>query len=513
MGQTAPLFTSSFDMKMTKTKKIIMLMGLLVFAVILIPIILICFAFGLAPQYDESFYGGMKIKYNRLKSIEKSKIVVIGGSSVAFGLRSDIMENELKMPVVNFGLYANLGTKYMLDVAKDYIKEGDIVIIAPEQNSQALSLYFNAEAVWYTADGNYGVLSDVAGDNFGDMAKEFLSFVSGKFGYWQSGGKPCPDGVYNVHSFNNYGDIEYARPYNIMTNYYDAGMAISFKQDVIGKDFINYINAYGKDIISKGATVLYSFCPMNIDALDEESDDKTQKQYYDYLTSELNFPVIGSPETHLIDSNWFYDSNFHLNDAGAVYYTTLLAQELKAEINDFTPILTDVPEMPQKPVHDDSVQGTISQDLMDASKIFNLGGVTITSSNGEVLLTGSWTIKGLTEYGSTLKDITIPDSLAGLPVTGISDECFMDNDVITSITFGVNISFVGRDVFKNCHSLRAIYITSLDPDTYHPALDIFDGLADCAFYVPQEVYTSQYVPNYFWGALGRDRLKAYSLSK
>ena len=34
------------------------------------------------------------------------------------------------MPVVNFGLYANLGTKYMLDIAKDFIGKDDIVIIA-----------------------------------------------------------------------------------------------------------------------------------------------------------------------------------------------------------------------------------------------------------------------------------------------------------------------------------------------------------------------------------------------
>lgn len=495
---------------MNKTKKIILLMCLLIFAIVLIPVILICFAFGLAPQYDESFYGGMKIKYDRLRNVQDKKIVVIGGSSVAFGLRSDIMEKELHMPVVNFGLYANLGTKYMVDVAKDYIKEGDIVIIAPEQNSQALSLYYNAEAVWYTADGNYKVLSDISSKNIGDMAKSFLTFTSGKFGYWQSGKKPCPDGVYNVHSFNEYGDIEYKREYNIMNNNFDNGMLISFDKSVIDTEFIDYLNTYKKDLSNKGAIVLYSFCPMNISALSEESTEDMQKQYYDYLTEKLNFPIIGNPETHLMDSEWFYDSNFHLNDAGAVYYTTLLAQELKAEINDFAPILTKVPEKPQKPTDEEnSSQGAISQDLTEASRIFNLSGVTVMSVNGEVVLKGVWAIDSLTEYGMTLEEIVIPDTLAGLPVMNISDECFKDNTIVTKIVFGKNISSVGRRAFENCTNLRGIYISSLDPDIYHPTSDIYEGLEDFAFYVPQEVYASHYVTNYFWGALGRDKLKPY----
>ena len=166
-----------------KLKKILITIAVIAFFLLLIPIILICFAFGLPAQYDMSFYGGMKIKTDRLNSVQDKKIVIIGGSSVAFGVRSDLMEQELGIEVVNFGLYANLGTKYMLDVAKDSINEGDIVIVAPEQNSQSLSTYFNGEAVWYSADGNFGLLNKVPWSDKGELFNSFLKFVSGKFGY------------------------------------------------------------------------------------------------------------------------------------------------------------------------------------------------------------------------------------------------------------------------------------------------------------------------------------------
>ena len=179
-------------------KKRIAFISLTITTIILIPVILIVFAFGLSPQYDKSFYGGMAIKYDRIKNISDRKVVIIGGSSLAFGLRSDLLEQELGIPVVNFGLYANLGPKYMLDVAEDFIGKDDIVIIAPEQNEQALSLYFNAEAVWYSVDGKYEILRKIDSDHTGEMLGEFFTFVSGKFGYWKNKNKPNPEGV-NMH--------------------------------------------------------------------------------------------------------------------------------------------------------------------------------------------------------------------------------------------------------------------------------------------------------------------------
>lgn len=490
------------------TKKKIVTTCIIIFAVLMIPVTLVIFAFAVPPQYDMSFYGGMKIKYERLKSVKGKKIVVIGGSSVAFGLRSDIMEKELGLPVVNFGLYANLGTKYMLDVAEDYIGDGDIVIIAPEQNRQALSLYFNAEAVWNSVDGCYKILTDISSDNASDMAGGFFKFVSGKFSYWTKGEKPCPSGVYNVKSFNKAGDIVYPREYNVMKGGYDAGMPISFDKSVMSGEFINYLNDYRATLVKRGAKVLYSFCPMNESAIADGSD-QAQREYYDYLTRKLDFSVIGNPESHALESDWFYDSNFHLNDAGAVYYTTILAQELKAELGDYSPVTTPVPKKPSVPSDGGEVSGEISEDLAEAAKIFELGGVSVTTKDGKVTLSGEFTVKGLTEYGKTLADITVPDTLASLPVTTIADECFKGNTALKNITFGVNISSVGMDVFDGCTSLRGVYITSLDPDSYHPASDIFDGLPDAAFYVPESVYASDYVINYFWGAFDSTRLKSY----
>ena len=66
-------------------------------------------------QYSESFLAGLGLKYDLIKQASSPKIVLIGGSSAAFGVDSDLLEEQLPgYDVVNFGLYATLGTSTLL---------------------------------------------------------------------------------------------------------------------------------------------------------------------------------------------------------------------------------------------------------------------------------------------------------------------------------------------------------------------------------------------------------------
>ena len=487
-------------------KKTIIIMSSFIFMLLVSFIVIVSFSFGLESQYDKSFYGGMKIKYNRLKEENENKVVIVGGSSVAFGLRSDLLEEELGMPVINFGLYANLGTKYMLDVAEDFIKEGDIIIIAPEQNNQALSMYFNGEATWYSMDGNFDILKHVKKDNYSELASSFLKFTSNKFNYWKDNNKPDPEGVYNVKSFNEYGDISYERLYNTMNNGFDESTLIGFEKDIIDVDFIKYLNNYNDVLSNRGAKVYYSFSPMNEKALDKNYSDDEYEEYYDYLNEVLDFSIIGNPKTHILDYEWFYDSNFHLNNLGSVYYTAIMAQEIKAQIDDFSPMNIELPEKPKERENESTEIGKI-EDLDEAAKIFNLTGVTIKTNGGKTTLEGKWEITGLTDYGKTLNEIIIPDELAGVAVAKIGKEAFNGNTNLSKITFGKNISEVGLYAFMGCSNLKAIYITTTDPSIYHVSSTVLDGLNDCYFYIPKSA-SNDYKMDYFWGYIS-DYLRTY----
>ena len=73
--------------------------------------------------YQDTYYAELKDKVDRLSSRENKKIVFIGGSSLIFGLRSEEIEKATGYDVVDFGLYASLGTPLMMKLAEDYIKQ------------------------------------------------------------------------------------------------------------------------------------------------------------------------------------------------------------------------------------------------------------------------------------------------------------------------------------------------------------------------------------------------------
>ena len=59
-------------------------------------------------------------------------MIFVGGSNLSFGLNSQIIKDKLKINPINTGVHADLGMRYMLENTIQYVKEGDIIILAFE---------------------------------------------------------------------------------------------------------------------------------------------------------------------------------------------------------------------------------------------------------------------------------------------------------------------------------------------------------------------------------------------
>ena len=57
-------------------------------------------------------------KHAHADSIKAGKIILAGGSNLAFGIDSKQLEETLGMPVVNLGLHAGLGLHFILEELK-----------------------------------------------------------------------------------------------------------------------------------------------------------------------------------------------------------------------------------------------------------------------------------------------------------------------------------------------------------------------------------------------------------
>ena len=459
-------------------KKTVMTICILTCLALIFPITVGAVALATPPQFDQTFLGELSCKIDRLESIDQPKIIVVGGSSVAFGLRSDIMEQQLGMPVVNLGLYASLGTKLMLDISKANIGKDDIVIIAPEQDAQTLSLYFNADSAWKAFDGSFEDLKYVGKDDLPSIAGGLMGFAAEKYKYLSKGEKPAVSGVYTKEAFNSYCDIDYERPSNTMFGGFDKNTPISFDESIISQDFIDYLNQYAIYARGRGADVFFSFSPMNRAALDENATQEQIYSYFCHLQNSLDFPVISSPEAYLMEPNWFYDSNFHMNDAGAILHTKHLINDIILALRLDKNCTVETPEMPELSQSGDSEAGN--------SELFTFN----TTDQGIE-------ITGLTQKGTEQTEIEVPAAIDGKTVVAISEGAFSANTALTKITVNHGIAYIADGAFDGCTSLKELVVNSSEPATIRVGEELLRGADNCRIYVPKGAYGT-YSTDYYW---------------
>ena len=398
---------------------------------------LIC-GFVLPAQYGDTFMGELKSKYERLKETPGKRIILVGGSGVAFDCDSEMMDKFFSSyEIVNFGMYAGLGTKAVMDLSEAYIRKGDLVILSPEQSNQTLSDYFNGEYMWQAADGAFGMLRHIKSENVETMLGNFPKFALEKLKYVLKGQNPSTDSIYQKKSFNAYGDIalDTCRE-NILTSGYDVNQKVRFTEDVVQQEFLGYMNAWAERLEKKGATVWYRYCPVNELAV-EEADNLAA--YDAFLRQKLDFPVIGNPENSLMEAEWFFDTNFHLNQAGKEVNTVQLIRDIKAMLGDDRAVKAELPDKPHRTWEDVSTE------------------------------TRTWTAEDSQVYKGE-ETIVIPEN-----VTQIEDYAF-----------------------SNCAGLKEIVFEQTDPSKCIVGQHLLDGTS--ADLVVPQMSADSYKRNYFWSA-------------
>lgn len=441
-------------------------------------------------QYENTFLGEFDDKVERLRSIDEPKIIVIGGSSAAFGLDAELLGETLGMPVVNFGLYATLGTKTMLDYSKANIGEGDIIVLAPEMNAQTWSLYFNAEAMWQALDGHFGLLRYLSADDVPAMMGGFWRFASAKTGYLYHGTKLDPAGIYNASSFDDFGFIRYNRTkdYNTMTGGYDASMPIAFDTSIISDDFIDYVNDYIAYAKKKGAAVYLGFCPMNEAALDPDTTLETLENFTDFLDEHFDCAQLGNPNNYLYRPGYFFDSNFHTNSAGAILHTRQMALDLAALLDENITVQIDIPDEPEIPENPDEPE---EYDYDENEVYFTY----------EITDFGVY-ITGVSELGRTQTVLTTPVAYDGKKVTTLSADAFAGCGMLQELTITDNIGQILDGAFRGAENLTVIHILAGDPGkctVNNLSMKAREGLPERSrFYVSASAYEA-YISNYFWG--------------
>lgn len=135
-------------------KKFIIKLVSMIVAVILTCITIVA----LSPKDNTGYLDSIIGKHTLLKDVKSPKIIFIGGSNLAFGLDSERVQYKLDIPVINMGLHAGLGLRFMLSDLESYICKGDIIVLIPEYD------HFYDRTLEGDGGVQWSVISDVPED-------------------------------------------------------------------------------------------------------------------------------------------------------------------------------------------------------------------------------------------------------------------------------------------------------------------------------------------------------------
>lgn len=462
----------------------------LIFAVVmsLSPFLAIpCVLVGTGTQYGETYYAALPKQYDRLCSVNEPKVIVVGGSNVAFGLDSELFEELYGRPSVAFGLYGSFGVKVMMDWSKANINSGDIVVLAPELSSDALSLYFGAESVLKATEGRFDILSKIAFENVGDILGASWGFASTKIKNSRSEEGFDIEGVYRESAVNEYGEIGkdlFPREGNILATGY-LSEPVTYDPATISAEFIDYVNEYTAYCQFRGATVYYSFSPVNERAVNPMTMYEDTANYYMYLREKLDCEVISNPTDYIYDYRYFYDTNFHLNDSGVVLRTAQLVRDLKLVNGDTSPTVVELPEPPAPQYQQPNIDFALPYTNSDWFTYEEVEG-------------GFLTITGVKEEVKALKEVIVPVVHDNKYVISLKAGAFKDCTNLETVTIPVGITEIDNAVFEGCSALQKIRMLEKSQDNVAVFDHFLQGVpADCKIVIVNATI-SDFGTGYFW---------------
>ena len=140
------------------------------------------------------------------------RIIFLGGSNLAFGLDSELIEKSLEnilntdITVINMGLHAGIGLNRLINQILPYLREQDIVILVPEYGQFSKQINGFGTAWFLERDILHTPLLKMRKRGFLTFPTEFLSYLKETFKK-PVGGTTDTASAYRRDAFNSYGDL------------------------------------------------------------------------------------------------------------------------------------------------------------------------------------------------------------------------------------------------------------------------------------------------------------------
>jgi hypothetical protein len=281
------------------------------------------------------------------------KLLLVGGSSVLFGLSAKDIQKQTGFPTVNLGTHAALGAEYILRLAQRSAQPGDTVLLAfeyeayqhgpPGKPSQWTDpLYFDYLFARDAAYFRSWPLTEQL------RAAMWISTRRLKEG-WRNRGRGDlggHHGIYSVKMLNEYGDQTGARKDNrgpgqpwfaLRSENLARGLPAEPNGFPIFRKFIEWARQNRVRVLATYPTISHR---PEYEAEPAQRAAATIRAFFE----SQGVPVLGEAKEGMLDPDWFFDTLYHPIEEGAHERTRRLLTHLAPLLQGNKPLASA--EMP-----------------------------------------------------------------------------------------------------------------------------------------------------------------------
>lgn len=282
------------------------------------------------------------LKHERLASFDGPKVVLVGGSNLAFGIDTLQMQDETGCPVVNMGMNGYFGVRYMLEEVRPSMRPGDTVVVALEYDSFFKPVDGTASNLLLIVKANpqaFAYLSprqqlDVLAATPYVAQEKLLRLIRGvAFGLRDALGgdddEPATEEemtmeIETLSGFNAEGDL---------VSHLGVTWPYAHEQGIdpatpVDPQIVGLLAAFSADMEARGVRVMVSYTPLMRSFYDEH---RAGIDNIHRLLTEAGLTVPSAPTAYVYDESFFFDTVFHVNAEGRA----LRSERLAADINAF----------------------------------------------------------------------------------------------------------------------------------------------------------------------------------
>lgn len=281
-----------------------------------------CFLTG---YYNESvLYGSFTQKRERAESIESEKVIIIGGSASNLGFDSQYFQELSGKPAANLSVSASVPLKVYMQAAQLCAKPGDTIIMPLEYTYYASDFDEITEGyVDMVGVDTELKCTETLWNNMEFFTQSFLrSFtrINDCALFALKTYMKNENTIYTADSVNEYGDfcMHKDRP----ATYVSVQALSRFKYN---NQTMCQIRDYIEAMREKGVTVYltYPCVDKNYFADSEAYFAEVQQIVKRYIPEEN---IIGTPQDFVYDSDFFFDTAYHIRYENREVYTQALFQ-------------------------------------------------------------------------------------------------------------------------------------------------------------------------------------------